>query len=255
MSLMRSPHLIAAGNFLFRYRNGLFPVFAVITILFCVPRFAFGDRTIDLWVDVVGAAIAIAGQGLRMLTIGLEYIVRGGRQGKVYAEHLVRGGVFAHSRNPLYLGNLLMIVGLAVMVHSLPLYLIGIPLFIFVYAAIIAAEENFLRAKFGTEYEDYCRSVNRIWLNWKGFRNSIAGMRFNWRRVLIREYGTTFGLALAIIGIRAYTLYKVLGEEAWTEIRGLLWWLVPVIAAYVVVRYLKKSGRLTEYPAAGIEAS
>ena len=46
-----------------------------------------------------------------MLTIGYEYIVRGGRQGKVYAEDLVQGGVFAHSRNPLYLGNLLIIVG------------------------------------------------------------------------------------------------------------------------------------------------
>ena len=43
------------------------------------------------------------------------------------------------------------------MVHSLPLYLFGIPFFVFVYAAIIAAEENFLREKFGSEYEAYCK--------------------------------------------------------------------------------------------------
>ena len=255
MNLMQNTSLIAAGNFFFRYRNMLFPVFVGMTVLLCSPHLAFGDRTIDLWMDIAGAAIAIAGQGLRMLTIGYEYIVRGGREGKVYAEHLVQGGVFAHSRNPLYLGNVLMVVGLAVMAHSLPLYLIGIPFVIFVYAAIIAAEENFLRGKFGAEYQEYCDRVNRIWPNWKGFRHSIAGMRFNWRRLAIREYGTVFGLALAIIGIRALTLYQVLGEDAKPEILNLLWYLVPVVAAYVSVRYLKKSGRLTEYRSAGVEPS
>jgi protein-S-isoprenylcysteine O-methyltransferase Ste14 len=255
MELMRHPAMIAVGSFFFRYRNMLFPVFVGLALLTCSPRLAFGDHTIDLWLDLVGAAIAIAGQGLRMLTIGYEYIVRGGRQGKVYAEDLVQGGVFAHSRNPLYLGNLLIIIGMAVMVHSLPLYLIGIPFFIFVYAAIIAAEENFLRGKFGSDYEAYCKRVNRIWPNWAGFGRSIEGMRFNWRRLAIREYGTVFGLALAIIGIRAFTLYQVLGEEAAPEIAGLLWCLVPVVVAYVGIRFLKKSGRLTEYRSPGIEAS
>ena len=255
MALMRHPAMIAAGNFFFRHRNLLFPLFVAFAVIFCQPSFAFGDRALDLWLDIAGAGIALAGQGLRMLTIGYEYIVRGGREGKVYAENLVRGGVFAHSRNPLYLGNLLMIVGLAVMVHSLPLYLVGVPFFVFVYAAIIAAEENFLRGKFGAEYEAYCQQVNRIWPSWKGFRQSTAGMRFNWRRLAIREYGTMFGLGLAIIGIRAATLYEVLGEEALPDILPLLWWLVPVLAAYLCVRYLKKSGRLTEYRSAGVEVS
>jgi protein-S-isoprenylcysteine O-methyltransferase Ste14 len=173
----------------------------------------------------------------------------------VYAEDLVQGGVFAHSRNPLYLGNLLIIIGIAVMVHSLPLYLIGIPFFIFVYGAIIAAEENFLREKFSSDYEAYCKKVNRIWPNWDGFGRSIEGMRFNWRRLAIREYGTVFGLAIAIIGIRAFTLYEVLGEPAAPEIAGLLWFLVPVVVAYLGIRFLKKSGRLTEYRSRGIEAS
>ena len=255
MGLMRHPAMIAAGDFFFRYRNMLFPVFVVVTVLFCSPSFAFGNPTLDLWLDLAGAAIALAGQGLRMLTIGYEYIVRGGREGKVYANNLVQGGVFAHSRNPLYLGNLLIIIGLAVMVHSLPLYLIAIPFFIFAYAAIIAAEENFLRGKFGAEYDAYCARVNRIWPNWRGFRHSIEGMRFNWRRLAIREYGTVFGVALAIIGIRAFTLYRVLGDEARPEILKLLACLVPIVVAYGWIRYLKKSGRLTEYRAPGVETS
>ena len=80
-------------------------------------------------------------------------------------------------------------------------------------------------------------------------------MQFNWRRLVIREYCTTFGLALSIIGIRAYTLFENLGMEAWPDIRSLLWWLVPLSAGFVFVRFLKKSGRLTEYPASAVKAS
>lgn len=255
MTSARSPQLIAAGNFLFRYRNAIFPVIGLTALVLSPPRFAFGDRTIDAYLDLLGVVIAIAGQGLRALTIGYEYIIRGGRQGKVYAERLVQGGVFAHCRNPLYLGNLLIVIGIAVMVHSALFYLIGVPFFVLAYAAIIAAEENFLRAKFGAEYEDYCRRVNRIWPNWKGLRTSLEGMRFNWRRLVIREYGTPFALALWIIGIHAYKLIENLGAAAWPDVRRLLWWLGPIAAVYVFARFLKKSGRITEYPAAGVQAS
>jgi protein-S-isoprenylcysteine O-methyltransferase Ste14 len=255
MTSARSPQLIAAGNFLFRYRNAIFPVIGLTALVLSPPRFAFGDRTIDAYLDLLGVVLAIAGQGLRALTIGYEYIIRGGRQGKVYAERLVQGGVFAHCRNPLYLGNLLIVIGIAVMVHSPLFYLIGVPFFVFAYAAIIAAEENFLRAKFGAEYEDYCRRVNRIWPNWKGLRTSLEGMRFNWRRLVIREYGTPFALALWFIGIHAYKLIENLGAAAWPDVRRLLWWLGPIAVVYVFARFLKKSGRLTEYPAAGVQAS
>ena len=250
MSWMRSPQLIAAGNFFFRYRSALFPVIGLFALLFATPRFAFGDRTADAYMDLLGAAIAMAGQVLRAITIGYEYIVRGGREGKVYADNLVQGGVFAHCRNPMYLGNLLIVAGVAVMFNSAPMYFIALPFFIFAYFAIIAAEENFLRAKFGAPYEDYCNRVSRLWIHWKGFRSSTQGMHLNWRRLLIREYGTTFRLLVGFIAIRAYTLFMNLNAPVWPQIEPLLWWLVPIVALYGVVRFLKKSGRLTEYPAA-----
>jgi len=62
-------------------------------------------------------------------------------------------------------------------------------------------------------------------------------------------------VALAIIGIRAFTLYRVLGDEARPEILKLLACLVPIVVAYGWIRYLKKSGRLTEYRAPGVETS
>src|SRR5678815_5444661 len=63
---------------------------------------------------LAGLLIALSGQVLRAVTIGLEYIIRGGRNRQVYAEKLVTGGMFAHCRNPLYVGNFLVLVGLGV---------------------------------------------------------------------------------------------------------------------------------------------
>ena len=61
---------------------------------------------------VAGAIVALLGGVVRGVTIGFVYIVRGGRDGKAYADGLVREGIFAHSRNPMYVGNILMAVGI-----------------------------------------------------------------------------------------------------------------------------------------------
>jgi len=60
---------------------------------------------------VMGLAMIILGQGLRILAIGLSYIVRGGRMRRIYAENLVTDGLFSHCRNPLYVGNILIVMG------------------------------------------------------------------------------------------------------------------------------------------------
>jgi protein-S-isoprenylcysteine O-methyltransferase Ste14 len=101
---------------------------------------------------------------VRALTIGLAYIKRGGKNRKIYAKGLVKEGIFAHCRNPLYLGNILIITGLGIVAHSFLFALIGIPLFIFLYLAIIRAEEHFLASKFGQEYIEYCRNPQFILL-------------------------------------------------------------------------------------------
>ncbi|MGH8311460.1 MAG: methyltransferase family protein, partial [Steroidobacteraceae bacterium] len=105
--------MIAIGNFLFRYRNAVFPLaFALVFLpgprLFPDPRAALG----------LGASVALAGQAIRAITIGLKYIIRGGRERRVYAEDLVTDGLYAHTRNPMYVGNLLILAGIAVASNS-----------------------------------------------------------------------------------------------------------------------------------------
>src|ERR1044071_2090134 len=97
--------MVRIGNFLFHWRHSLFPGFYLLVLVPSHPVIR-NYRGAAL----AGLGVALAGQTLRALTIGLDYIRRGGKNRQVYANRLVQGGIFAHCRNPLYLGNLLIIL-------------------------------------------------------------------------------------------------------------------------------------------------
>jgi len=76
---------------------------------------------------------------------------------------LVTSGLFALSRNPIYLADALILWGCALRWHAWPSLLL-VPLFMgFIARRFIAAEEARLRAAFGEAFEDYARRVRR-WL-------------------------------------------------------------------------------------------
>ncbi len=133
--------LCAVGAFFFRFRNGLFPLIYLLVALFVRPTYFAGNPKWDALATGVGLAIAAFGEAVRCLTIGLVYtIVRGGRNGRVYADHLVTERVFAHTRNPMYLGNLLFALGFCLMYGSPWMYLVIFPFFLFVYVSIVHEE-------------------------------------------------------------------------------------------------------------------
>jgi protein-S-isoprenylcysteine O-methyltransferase Ste14 len=235
--------VITVGNLLFRYRNVLFPALFVLAWLVAKPQLAFGTTAGDAWGDLLGLLVALAGQGLRVVTIGFDYIRRGGRDHRIYADRLVQGGVFAHLRNPLYLGNILIFIGIAIMVNAQILYWVGIPLVLFAYAAIIAAEENYLRGKFGPDYNDYCRRVNRLWPNLRGFSTSIQDMEFSWRRVIVKEYNTTFAWVTVAILLKMWVLSTVVADATAASVASYAWLLLPMAVLYAVTRRYKKASR------------
>lgn len=76
---------------------------------------------------------------------------------------LVTGGVYGWTRNPMYLGLMIVLIGWATRLGSLSPFagpVIFVPL---IERLQILPEEHVLRARFGKEYEDYCARVNR-WL-------------------------------------------------------------------------------------------
>lgn len=230
--------MIAIGNFLFRTRNGLFPLL-YLTLFAGFARVSDAAGTML----ILGGAIALLGQGIRILTVGLDYIVRGGRNRKVYADDLVQSGLFAHCRNPLYLGNLLMIIGFGVAANN-PWYLaITLPLFFLAYACIIAAEEAYLRGRFGETYCRYCASTPRLLPRLDGLMQTLRTFSFNWRRVVVKEYSTVCITLLVLVLLSGRALNQT--QADWL-LSGAL--IAIVLLLCVVVRALKKAGKLSAHP-------
>ncbi|MXV15305.1 methyltransferase family protein [Hufsiella ginkgonis] len=240
--------MIQIGNFFFKYRNNLF-IFLYLA-LFIPSRKVFGPETFGdhyyLWPIIIGLVVTVTGQVIRGITIGLAYIVRGGKDKKVYAENLVTEGIFNHGRNPLYVGNILMLVGVGILSNSLLFVALFIPLFLFIYQAIVLAEENFLRNKFGRQFDEYCARVNRWVINVKGLSTTMGSMKFNFNRWILKEYNTQF---VWLMGIGAILLFKyddiLFSDERLRNILAITV-LVVLVLFYATVRYLKKSGKMVE---------
>jgi protein-S-isoprenylcysteine O-methyltransferase Ste14 len=90
---------------------------------------------------------------------------RAGTTIKPYQEssNLVTSGVFQVSRNPMYLGMVLILIGVAVLLRSLSPLLVVIPFAVLIDQIYIRVEEKMLTEKFGTRWEAYKTKTGR-WL-------------------------------------------------------------------------------------------
>lgn len=240
--------MVNIGNFFFKYRNWIFILF--YAALFVPSPLLFRPEVFGpgyyWWPIVIGLLITVTGQMIRGATIGLAYIVRGGKDGKPYAEGLVTEGIFRHCRNPLYVGNILMLLGVGILANSLLYLVVMIPIFLFVYQAIVLAEENFLRGKYGTDFDTYCKEVNRWFPRLRGLAQTFRNQYFNWKRWILKEYNTQY---VWLTGITLILLlkYPVLTHFDPDKRNLLLAIILPLLLmGYLGVRFLKKTGRMKE---------
>ncbi len=120
--------------------------------------------------DLNGLVVLFAGAALRMWASG--HLDKEGR--------LSVTGPYRFSRNPLYLGSILIAIAVPISQGLWILAtLLGLISF-FVHLPIIQAEEAVLRVKFGGEYQEYCARVPRFFsFSWY-FADPKRRGRFNW---------------------------------------------------------------------------
>ena len=139
---------------LFKYRS-------YTPIPFLLVMFFYENA--NIWSLIVGFVIALAGELIRLW--GVSWAGSETRTtGTVGGAFLVVSGPFAHVRNPLYLGNILMYVGLGVMSYALFPYLqvVALVYFMFQYHMIVKEEEEYLKKTYGKSYEEYVNKVPRF---------------------------------------------------------------------------------------------
>jgi protein-S-isoprenylcysteine O-methyltransferase Ste14 len=109
---------------------------------------------------------------------------------------LATGGPYAHTRNPLYLGSLCIVVGVVVSAASPWVAGASALYFLCFYPSVIGEEARFLREKFGDGYDVWAKAVPAFWprISPGGPRTS----RFSWARVTAnREWRSAAALPAA----------------------------------------------------------
>jgi protein-S-isoprenylcysteine O-methyltransferase Ste14 len=239
-NLLKHPAImLKIGNYIFTYRNKLFPLIYLVAFIMFAPEPSRGYI-------VLGFLVAGLGQLTRAMVIGYAYIKRGGVNKKVYAENLVTTGFFGICRNPLYVGNVLMVIGLLLIHGNEAVILLGTALFIFIYYCIIFAEEAYLQNKFGDAYVEYCRDVPRWIPKFEQLKESTVGMEFNTKRVILKDYSTFTSWSIFALLLLIYENYHAGFPVTSGQNMNYFMGLVIVISFAFAVRYLKKTGKLVE---------
>lgn len=227
-----------SGNWLFRWRSYLpLLLFGIILIVMRHSEYPsylhMGER---LW-GIICLTISFFGLSIRMYTVGYAPKGTSGRNThKQRAEVLNITGIYSLLRHPLYLGNFFCGLGISMFVCVWWISLIFILVFWLYYERIMFAEEEFLRIRFGNQFESWANQTPAIlprFMNWKP--NILS---FSFRNVLRREYSGLFTI------IMSFTFLQVVGDilrEKELDF-DLMWFVIFCVGlvSCLILRILKK---------------
>jgi protein-S-isoprenylcysteine O-methyltransferase Ste14 len=120
-----------------------------------LPR-GLGALRVTLSILLFGAFVGLG-------VVAVRELVRGGSSPNPSSPSraLVTSGIYRWTRNPIYLGDLAFVAGLAVALSSVWYLVATVLLFALLHYGVVRREEHYLARKFGSAYDDYRRQVRR----------------------------------------------------------------------------------------------
>jgi protein-S-isoprenylcysteine O-methyltransferase Ste14 len=178
---------VRLGRFFFKSRNYISaPIFLFLVFAF----FWEYENSLIIW--TLGPLTVCAGELLRFCA--MRHIGRSARTRKDKARRLVTTGPYAYTRNPLYLGNNIILLGFCILSELIWFIPIGVGICFTFYSFIIRYEEELLKQRFGDDFLKYMSETSR-WLPVKRIKNLIQP---DWREAFWRERSTIYGIMLCI---------------------------------------------------------
>ena len=148
-----------------------------------------------------GTLLLVLAAGLR--TWGTSYLhAEVMRDSRVHTERLLADGPYRHVRNPLYLGNILLAVGMGLMASRIGFLVLSLGMTLFVMRLILREEAELLRDQ-GDPYRRYCLAVPRF-LPSPTPRVAPAGNAPHWGQAIRAEL--MYWLFAVALGVFALTL-------------------------------------------------
>lgn len=235
-------YLRKTGNIFFRWRSYI-PLILIPLLLLKLHDLqrTFSNQYAEIVYQALCLLISFTGELVRILTIAFVPSGTSGRNTKAQrATALNTTGAYSITRNPLYLGNFLIIFGISLFSRSWEIVIINSLLFTIFYVPIILTEEHFLLGKFGDKFSEYTSRVPCFFPRFHLWTS--AGSKWNWGMVIRREYSSLFSLMLSFVLVAHLRLYAINGEATLS-----LSWLVAggvFMSMWIIVRILRLLKRL-----------
>jgi protein-S-isoprenylcysteine O-methyltransferase Ste14 len=232
----------AAGNWLFR-RRGSLPLLLFPLLLFAAAGAgapAGATRLGVIW-EACCVALALGGLALRVGTVGFVPKDTSQRNtGRPQAEALNTTGLYSVVRHPLYVGNYLMWLGVALFSRAWWAPVIVSLVFWLYYERIMFAEEEFLRRRFGQDYTAWAATTPAFLPRLRSWHPPAT--RFCLLTVLRREHSSLLALIASLTALQAATEHAATGRLALDPVWGTA--LATTLALCLGVRTLKHRTRL-----------
>ena len=231
------------GNRWFRYRSYIPLFFLVIGLAVHAYTewkglsFLVSYPEYEQLFEIFCLMVSLSGFFLRVYTVGFTPAKTSGRNTKSgqIADELNTTGIYSTVRNPLYFGNFLMWLGIAMLTANLWFIVSFCFLYWIYYERIIFAEEQFLRKRFGDAYCDWANHTPAFFPKFSLYTK--AAYSFCWKKVLRNEKN---GLAAIFI---VFTLFHVVEKAIRHEPIQFHYIIIGCIATcglYIILKILKK---------------
>jgi protein-S-isoprenylcysteine O-methyltransferase Ste14 len=239
------------GTWLFKHRG----VLPLIIFVIGAALYLKNESSPENWIlkkelenylyELACLIISFIGFFIRIYTVGFSRPHTSGRNTEhQVADVLNTTGIYSMVRNPLYVGNFFMWLGIAMLTGNF-WFIVAFILFYFLYyERIIFTEEEFLKNKFGDNYLNWVKNTPVIIPKFSSFVKT--GYNFNWRKVLRQEKN---GFAALMI---IFCLFDIAGEliKNQTNINQTLQGFgIFSILIYLILKFIKYKTSLLQDPA------
>ena len=238
------------GVWLFRFRGTLPLIILVLGVCeYIITRIDNPTYVINgasspqlIHYEILCFVVSLLGLAVRAFTVGYTPANTSGRNvAEQVADQLNTTGLYSVVRNPLYVGNFLMWLGIAMLTMNLWFIISFILLFWVYYERIIFAEEQFLTKKFGSVYTDWADKTPCFIPRLKGY--VAPKLPFSWKKVIKKDKNVLLALLLV------FWMMDVIGDlvsGVTPRIGVLAIASMAMLVIYLILKYIKHKTTLLD---------
>ena len=138
----------------------------IISVLLLIISYIVGEFIIPQYplynlLNLIGIMGLILSLGLFFTSLNLFNAYKENPTPQANTKRIIKTGIFAYCRNPMYLSFISFHFSMFLTFENVAYFLSAIGLFIWINHHVIPLEENYLKEKFGDEYERYVHAVKK----------------------------------------------------------------------------------------------